>query len=360
MATGPITQIADLIIPSIFFPYQLQATERKARLVQSSAIIRDSLLDQALQGGGSTFNFSSFRHLDNDSDRVSNDSIPAAYTSGVADPDPYKLDTDNEIAVRLQRNSSWSFARVATILAGADPVQALSAEIGFYWQEALQRMFIATMTGLFADNDAAPSGSEHTQYDLRVNVSGSSFVDGVTNFTPEAYIDAQTTMGDSSDQLSLIMVHSGVYARMKKNNLIDFIPDSENNLRIPTYMGAEVVVDDGMPVSSGVYESWLFGRGALRLGMVAGSMGPFGGNDVHAGFEIDRKPGAGNGGGADTFYSRMQFVLHPVGYKYAGSASGGGPTNASSSNNLANAGSWQRVYNERKQIKIARLITREA
>ena len=33
---------------------------------------------------------------------------------------------------------------------------------------------------------------------------------------------------------------------------------------------------------------------------------------------------------------------------------------AAVANNLANAGSWRRVFTERKQIKIARLITRES
>jgi hypothetical protein len=38
------------------------------------------------------------------------------------------------------------------------------------------------------------------------------------------------------------------------------------------------------------------------------------------------------------------------------SSAPGGPTNAT----LATASTWRRVYPERKQIKIARLITRES
>jgi hypothetical protein len=53
-------------------------------------------------------------------------------------------------------------------------------------------------------------------------------------------------------------------------------------------------------------------------------------------------------------------MIHPVGHRYDASAPAGGPSNASTTNNLANATSWKRVFPERKQIKIARLITRES
>ena len=76
--------------------------------------------------------------------------------------------------------------------------------------------------------------------------------------------------------------------------------------------------------------------------------------------EVERKAGAGNGGGADVLYNRVEWLMHPVGHAYIGTAPKGGPSNAATSNNLAAAGSWSRVFPERKQIKIARLITRES
>jgi hypothetical protein len=152
-------------------------------------------------------------------------------------------------------------------------------------------------------------------------------------------------MGD----LSLILVHSLVNARMQKNNLIDFIPDSDGKISIPTFLGRQVVVDDGMPAANGVFESWLFGAGAARLG--------FGAPKVPT--EVDRAPAAGNGSGQETLYDRVEWLLHVNGHRYIGTAAPGGPSNANTSNNLAAAGSWQRVFPERKQIKIARLITRE-
>ena len=75
--------------------------------------------------------------------------------------------------------------------------------------------------------------------------------------------------------------------------------------------------------------------------------------------EVFRAPSAGNGAGQDTLYNRTELVFAPVGYAYIGTAPAGGPSNAATANNLAAAASWRRVYGERKQVKIARLVTRE-
>lgn len=350
MAAGPITQISDIVVPSIFTNYVQQYTESKSRLIASGAVVRDPAIDALLAGGGLTFNLPSFKDLDDDSDRVSTDSIPVEYTSGVAAPDPAKIGTATEIGVRLNRNQSWSSADLAAALAGADPAMAIANRVGDYWVRRMQAAFVATIQGVFADNDAAPSGIEHTRYDLTNDISGAAYVPGVTDFSAEAFLDAALTMGDSQESLTMVMVHSVVYNRMQKNNLIDFIPDANGQVNIPTFLGRQVIVDDGVPKSGSVYETWLFGPGAVRMGMGTPKVPT----------EVHRLPGAGNGGGAETLYNRQEWCLHPSGHKYAGTPANGGPSNASSSNNLANAGSWARVFPERKQIKIARLKTREA
>lgn len=343
MASG-VTRIADVVVPEIFSPYVQQMTQEKSRLIRSGAITLDAQLNSALAGGGLTFNEPSFKDLDNDVENVSTDD-PAT------DSTPNKIGTATEIQVRLSRNNSWSSMDLSGDLAGADPMQAIANRVSDYWARRQQAAFVASLNGVFADNAAAPTGTEHVQNDMTHDVSGASFVDGVTNFSAEAFIDATVTMGDSMEDLTMVMVHSIVYARMLKNNLIDFVSDSVNGnaVRIPTFLGREVIVDDGVPRSSGVFNTWLFGRGALRGGMGSPKVPT----------EVDRKPAAGNGGGQDILFNRTEWIIHPVGYAYAGTPPNGGPSNASTTNNLAHADSWKRVFSERKQIRIARLITRE-
>jgi hypothetical protein len=320
--------------------------------VQSGALTRDAFLDNLLAGGGLTFNVPSFRDLDNDADNVSTDDVAdivaADFGAGTPatrlDSSPLKIETDTEVAVRLNRNNSWSSADLAAALAGADPMGAIAARVAFYWTRRLQAVFIALWNGVIKDNVANDSG------DYENDVSGSSFVDGVTNFSAEAFLDAKVTMGDSQQDLTLVMVHSTVFNRMQKNNLIDFIPDSRGEVQIPQFMGHEVLIDDGMPNASNVFDTWLFGAGATRLGVAS---------PLNA-TETDRQPQAGNGGGQDILFSRIQWVQHPVGHAYTGTAPNGGPGNGTGANDLNASASWNRVFPERKQVKFARLLTRES
>lgn len=352
MATGPLTKVADIVVPQIFTPYVQQLTEEKARLVQSGALMRDASIDGFLAGGGLTFNVPSFRDLDNDADNVSTDDvadiIAADFGAGTPatrlDSTPLKTQTDTEIAVRLSRNNSWSSADLAAALAGPDPMDSIASRVGFYWTRRLQAVFIATWNGVILDNTANDAG------DYTNDISGASFIDGVTNFSAEAFIDTQVTMGDSMESLTMVMVHSVVMARMKKNNLIDFIPDARGEVQIPTFLGREVIVDDGLPSASGVHESWLFGPGATRLGVSSPKVAT----------EVEREAAAGNGGGQEVLFNRVEWVLHPAGHAYTGTAPNGGPGNGTGANNLNNAASWDRVFPERKQINFARLVSRES
>lgn len=341
MASGTVA-IADVIVPEIFTPYVQQLTEEKSRLIRSGAVVRDPFLDAFLAGPGLTIHAPSFKDLDNDAENVSTD------VTGTSTPN--KIGTAQEIAVRLSRNNSWAAADLVSSLIAKDPMDAIASRVADYWVRRMQAVFVATMKGVFADNDAAPTGTEHTAGDLTFDVSGSSFAAGVTNFSAEAFIDACQTMGDSSDDLGLVFMHSVVYTRAQKNNLIDFVPDSTGQINIPTFLGRQVIVDDGAPGTGGVYETWLFGRGAVRWG--SGS--------PKTPTEVDRNPAAGNGGGQETLYNRVEWACHPAGHQFAvASPAMGGPSNATTSGNLAHADSWKRAFTERKQVKIARLKTRE-
>ena len=340
MSAG-VTRISDVVVPEIFTPYVQQLTEEKSRLIQSGAVVSDSRFTSLLSGGGLTFNMPSFKDLDNDAENTSTDD-PAVHST------PNKIGTATEIQVRLSRNNSWSSMDLTAALAGADPMQAIANRVADYWTRRLQVAFVSTMNGIFAQN-ATATNANHVQNDMSHDISGASYAAGVTDFSAEAFIDAAGTMGDSMEDLSLVLMHSVVYMRAQKNNLIDFIPDSEGRISIPTFLGRQVVVDDGMPTTGGVFNTWLFGSGAVRYGA---------GNPAVP-TETKREPTAGNGGGQDILFNRVEWVMHPTGNAYVGTPPAGGPSNAATTNNLAAAASWARVFSERKQIKIARLITRE-
>lgn len=351
---GPITQIADLVVPDQFTAYTQQRTELKNRIVRSGALVRDALADRFVQNslpirGGIKLTMPSLEDLARTDARVSTDGAHAEF-GGAPEPTPDKIGSTYEETPRLSRNMSWSDADLARVISGVNPLSAIQNLTGDYWTDELQKTFIAIWKGVFADNAAAPTGDDtHTLNDMLHDASGTAFVPGVTNFNAKGFIRACGTLGDSMDKIQLLLVHSVVYQTMLQNNLIITLQDSELG-PINTFQGKQVIVDDSMPVvSPGVYESWLFQRGCTIWGNAVPDNAT----------EIDRKAGAGNGGGQTVLYNRVCWAVHPRGYRYIGTPPNGGPSNAATSNNLAAASSWSRVVRERKMIGAARYITRE-
>lgn len=335
-----VVRLADVVVPQVFTPYVQQKTEQKSRLVQSGVLVRDSFLDNFLAGAGATINVPGWKDLDDDEENYSNDDPSANST-------PKKIGTATEVATRMNRNQSWSSMDLTAQLIARDPMAAIGDRVAAYWTRRMQVMFINTVRGIFADNAADPVSGEHVKNDLTHDIAGTGAASATTRFNGSAFIDTLTTIGDSEDDLGIVFMHSIVYARAKKNNLIDFIPDATGKVNIPTYMGRTVIVDDGLTATSpGVYETWVFGQGAFRLGV----------GTPETPTEIDRKAAAGNGSGQTILHNRVEWSIHPVGHAYTTTPGQSGPTNAQ----LASADNWKRVYAERKQIKMARLITREA
>ena len=360
--TNVSTQIADVIVPAIFTPYTQQLTMEKTAIIQSGIAARDDFLDNLLAGGGLTFTVPSWQDIGDPAENISSDNPNV-------NSNPNVTQTSAEVAVRLSRNASWSTMRLATALAGADPMQSIASRVSDYWVRRLQRAFVAAAQGVFATNalsdptvgrsgNVGLNAAYGTSDDLTNDISGVSYSAGVTDFAASAFIDTCALLGDAAEDVTAVFMHSIVYAKAQKNNLIDFIPDAEGHINIPTFLGRRVIVDDGMPnpsgdssngaqTSSGLYHTWLVGPASFRLGV---------GTPVVP-TEVFRYPDRGNGAGSDILYNRVEWTIHPVGHAYIGStASNGGPTNAT----LSGAGSFVRVFPERKQIKLARLITRES
>lgn len=366
MASG-VVRLQDVIVPDIFDNYMQLVTEEKTNIIQSGAVVMDAGLSAKLAGGGLTFETPSFKDLDNDAEDVMTDNYDDVYGATFGTPDggaqnansyPKKIGTLSEISVRMQRHQSWSSTELSSVLSGADPQGAIANRVGAYWARRRQAAFVALMNGVFADNAAAPTGGDtHLQNDLTFDASGGVggvFQAGVTDFNAVNFLKACLTMGDSQNDLGMVIMHSIVYHKAQVNNLIVFVPDAvnPNAEAVPTFLGRRVIVDDGMPVdgTGKVFDTWIFGAGAVRMGVGSHSMPS----------EVERHARAGKGAGQDVLHTRVMWCLHPVGYRYIGTAASGGPSNAATANNLAHLDSWRRVYPERKMIKIARLITREA
>jgi len=332
------TQIANVVVPEVFTSYvQLLSTEKSA-FIQSGVVVEDPQFSEMLNGGGRTFNMPHWEDLADTEANVSSDALV-----GVSDAVPDLITSGQDISVRHNRNHSWSSADLAGQLAGSDPQDAIANRVAAYWVRQEQSYLINTLEGVFADNLA--NDSSDMINDVALPAGGTPTA--VNLFSAEAFIDTQQTMGDAMDNLVACAMHSVVFSRAKKNNLIDFIPDSRGEVDIPFFQGLRVIVDDGMPAVANTgnvdYTTYFFGAGSIGRGTGSPKVST----------EIDRFILAGDGGGQEVLVNRREFILHPRGIQWTDTTiAGQSPDNSE----LATTANWDRVF-DRKLIRLAALVT---
>lgn len=325
------TQLIDIIEPEAFTAYIVQNSMEKTALVESGILVPNSVIIDQLTAGADSFNVPFWRDLGNEEANIVSD-------------DPSQLSTPNKVTAgkQLIRKSflhqSWSAMNLASELAGADAIARIQDRATAYWNRQTQRRLVASLNGILADNVANDSS------DMVVDISAEA--GAAANFSADAVIDAAGTLGDAMDTVTGLAVHSDIYRRMLKDDLIEFIKPSEGSLALPTYRGLAVIIDDGMPVDAGVYTSALFGAGAVGYGLTAPR--------IAAGTEVENLPSAGKGGGQQILHSRVNLAVHPAGFAWVeGTIAGDSPSIAE----LSAAAHWDRVV-ERKAVPLAFLVAK--
>ena len=169
-----------------------------------------------------------------------------------------------------------------------------------------------------------------------------------TKLNGDTFVDATVKLGDCSENLTALAVHSAVEAALRKLELIDYLPDSEGKPTIKVFQGRRVIIDDSIPVRAGttsgyVYTSYLFGPGCFARGNASLSEPVEGGHGTKA-VEWER-----SALDSDTnLINRRRYLLHPRGVKFTSSSlAGQSPTNAE----LETVANWTRVF-EAKNIRM--------
>jgi len=306
-----MVKISDIIIPIVFNPYVVQETNRLDAFVQAGIISNDPQLDALATSGGTVINMPYFNDLDGDSEELSDS---ASLTVGGI--------TTGQDAARLQmRGKAWGVNELATALSGADPMAVIASKVAKFWVGERSKILFKTLAGI-------ETTLASNVYDISALVGDLAVINGKT------IIDAKQKLGDNADKLVALGVHSAVYSKLQKDNLIEYLTTSDGLTRFPTYLGYRLVIDDACPVAGGVYTSYLFGQGVFGLGNGAAPTPT----------ETDRNTLAGE----DILINRQHFILHPRGVKWTETVIvGKTPTLAE----IATATNWEKKY-DTKNIKL--------
>lgn len=307
-----VTKIADILKPENWEAYQANPTAAKTAFWASGIIALVAGI--ILPSGGGTVNMPFFADLTGDEELLS-DSAPL--TAG-------NITTSKDVAAVIGRGRAFGANDLAGVLSGADPIGAMMALLDGYQMRQSQAELINMLGGAFAA--ASMSGNVS-------DISGNG-TEATRAINQTTFIDACQLLGDAKDAVSAVAMHSAVEAYLAKQQMIVYETTADKSERIAMYMGKRVIVDDGLPVGTGTYTTYVFGPGAIGYAQDA-----IGESDL----ESDRDILAGD----SVITYRRRFILHPRGIKWKGTPAGAFPSRAE----LAIGTNWERVY-ENKQIRI--------
>lgn len=318
------TRIADVIQPEIFTPYTIQETMELSELVQSGIIVNDPEFNKLAGGANTLINMPFWNDLENVESQVMKDK---------GDMDVSKITSSEDLARKQARTQAWGANGLSALLSGDDPAGAIASRVAAYWSRDMQSTLLATLEGVFKGTTMADKVHDITGRDADAGT-----INGRT------FIDAVQLMGDAKSSLTGVMMHSTVASELVKQDLIEYVPQSDQGKPIGFFQGKRVIEDDGMPFNAetGQSEVYIFGQGAIALG-----------NGSHPNIvetEVARNAMAFSG--EETLINRKIFILHPRGVKW----NEGGVADEFPTNSELNTGArWTRVY-EPKAIRIVKFV----
>lgn len=332
-----VTRLSDVIVPEVYSQYMAVNSPEVTRFFDSGVVTRNEILDSHANSGGNVAHLPFWRDLDPDNEPNIGSDDPAQTST------PDKITAGKQRALNAYLNQSWSTMDLSGELAGSDPMARILQRTNTYWARQWQRRLVASCVGVMLSNIA--NDDSDMVVTIGNDAEGSPTDDNL--FGGEAYIDAELTLGDQIGTTTAIGMHSQVYGRARKLDLIEFVRESDAAPAIPTYMGKRVIVDDGLPVVAGenrlMYTTVLFGPGAFGYGV----------GQPNEPVEVERKPDQGNGAGAEILYERRTWLLHPFGFAFDDQKVAGLSATLAE---LRDPDAWSRVV-ERKNVPLAFLRT---
>jgi len=321
MADTP-TALADVIVPEVFNPYFREASTLVNAFFQSGVVATVPELDLGGKGGAQV-QMPFWQALGE----------RAQLLDDTEDLEIRKVNTAQDTAVLHARALVYGGTDLAAALAGDDPMDAVTAGVGENWSGEFNYQLIATLKG--AMGALAAEGTPRNSLNISGLSGAAAVIDG------EAFIDAAQTMGDAKSKVVAVGMHSATNASLAKQGLIDTERDADGAILYETFMGKRVITDDAFAPTTGVYDTYLFGPGAVG----------FGEGTPKVPSETGRE--ALKGGGQEYLVTRRHYVLHPRGIKW-NPVSGVPAKVTPSDTELANPANWARVYDP-KNIRIIRL-----
>lgn len=257
-----VTSITNMItVPEKFSSYVLDRSTELNTMVNAGIASSDAVVGQLINGtpqGGRFIEIPAFNALDGEDEVFSESDV------GVSN-----VTTKSSHATLLMRQKAWGTTDLARVLGGADPMAAVGNLLADWWNSREQAIYLSILKGILDPTSGALK--DHVN-----DISAGS--DAAANISDAATLDTKQLLGDHYASLGMVFMHSAVYTYLQKNGMITRNPifdPSQSSVEMERYLGYAIMVDDGMPVTEGVYDTYFLGANAFirQDGTPAGFIG---------------------------------------------------------------------------------------
>ena len=332
------TNLSDLVTRPEFLAYQREDIYNNCKWIQSGAVVRNSALDA--RAGGVQVQVPFFKPIDPTEVVIEDNSTWGA--GGYVAPE--KITAGDQIMPILHRTFAYASSDLAAMGSGTDPLAAVRSYITRAVNKLRTNTLISQLNGVFG---TALSGNA---LDISQATAGAT----EANFLSASnVIRAKHLLGERADELSIIAMHSDVYAYLQAVGALTFSTSALStggaitwggggvgltSDAVANFMGLRVIQDDMLAptVNAGgadQYPVFIMTQGAVAEG-----------TQQEMRIEADRNILSLQ----DVLQCNYHFGFHVMGTKYGGAVN---PTNAV----LGTAGSWTLAYTERKMCDVVKL-----
>lgn len=316
--------------PEVFSGYMAEQPTWNDAIINSGILVQDSTIMDLIGEKGNVATLPFYVPIDEaESQALNND--------GETDNTPVEISGKKQTAMLIQRMKAWKVQDFTKELTGADPMTHVANSVAGFYRQTRVRDLMAIVDAVLS-----LKGMENHVKDI-AETTGTGAVTDANKVDETTLIFAkQQALGDSSDNMGLLFLHSYMYAKYQALGLVDYNKYTVTNalagdVNLPSINGFIPVVSDRYTVdiskTNPVYKTYMIGAGAFLTCDKTNYEDPY-----YSDYDPETKAGIRK------LYTKQGYVLHPNGFSIdQNKVAKESPTNAE----LGNKANWSLVYNHK-------------
>lgn len=316
--------------PEVFSGYMAEQPTWNDAILASGILIQNKEIMDLIGTKGNVCTLPFYIPIDENDD-------PALNNDGETNNVPSEISGKKQTAMLIQRMKAWKAQDFTKELTGADPMTHVANSVAGYYRQVRTRELMTIVDAILSLDEMINHITDISERTGTGSVTDANKVDETTLIFAQ-----QKALGDSSEKMGLLFLHSYMYAKYKALGLVDYNKYTVENaivkeVDLPSIGGFIPVVSDRFTVDTSktnpVYKTYMIGSGTVLTCDKNNYEDPY-----YTDYDPETKAGIRK------LYTKQGFVLHPNGFSLdTNKIAKESPTNTE----LGKKSNWSLVYNEK-------------